>query len=208
MKINNHLSDQELDMLLNFPEPVIEYHPDDDHQINLNNALVMDLLNRADSLFIEANFEQHNLRFPLYLSHDIPDVTTPHLGIPEIYEHAISGQRLWRLDNPTDLALQSNKGEPLSFEIINISVSGLLIRDHMTTLNLGERFDRMLSGFGILIPLTGIVVRSKKQKNEFQEWAIQLTLDSNTHGILQEYIYRQHQDKYPSPEKTLVAENP
>lgn len=166
------------------------------------------LLNKANSLFIEANFEQHNLRFPLYLAHDMPDVITPRLGIPEIYEHATAGQRLWRLDNPADLELLNNNGEKLPFEIINISVSGLLIRDHMLTLNLGERFNGILSGFGIAIPLTGVIVRSKKRKNKSQEWAIRLTLDSNVHEKLQEYIYRQHQDKYPTTDITADVESP
>jgi hypothetical protein len=134
--------------------------PDDDYQIELNNSQLIALLNKANSLFIEANFVQHNLRFPLYLAHDMPDVISPRLGIPEIYEHATAGQRLWRLDNPTDLELLNSNGETLPFEIINISVSGLLIRDHMLTLNLGERFDGILSGFGIYIPLTGILIIS------------------------------------------------
>ena len=208
MKRNNHLSDQELDMLLNFPEPVNTNLPDDDYQIELNNSQLIALLNKANSLFIEANFEQHNLRFPLYLAHDMPDVISPRLGIPEIYEHATAGQRLWRLDNPTDLELLNSNGETLPFEIINISVSGLLIRDHMLTLNLGERFDGILSGFGIYIPLTGVIVRSKKRKNKSQEWAIRLTLDSHVHEKLQEYIYRQHQDKYPTTDITADVESP
>jgi hypothetical protein len=182
--------------------------PDDDYQIELNNSQLIALLNKANSLFIEANFEQHNLRFPLYLAHDMPDVISPRLGIPEIYEHATAGQRLWRLDNPTDLELLNSNGETLPFEIINISVSGLLIRDHMLTLNLGERFDGILSGFGIYIPLTGVIVRSKKRKNKSQEWAIRLTLDSNVHEKLQEYIYQQHQVKYPTTDITADVESP
>ena len=138
----------------------------------------------------------------------MPDVITPRLGIPEIYEHATAGQRLWRLDNPTDLELLNSNGETLPFEIINISVSGLLIRDHMLTLNLGERFDGILSGFGISIPLTGVIIRSKKRKNKSQEWAIQLTLDSTVHEKLQEYIYQQHQDKYPTTDITSDVESP
>ena len=208
MKKNNHLSDQELDMLLNFPDPENENLPNDEYQINLNNNLVIPLLKRADNLFIEANFEQHSLRFPLYLSHDLPDEITPHFGIPEIYEHAIAGQRLWRLDNPTDLTLQNHKGETLPFEIINISVSGLLIRDQTMRLTLGEHFDGILSGFGIAIPLTGIIVRSIKRRNKSQEWAIQLTLDSDVHEKLQEYIYQQHQDKYPTTDITSDVESP
>ena len=78
----------------------------------------------------------------------------------------------------------------------------------MLTLNLGERFDGILSGFGIYIPLTGVIVRSKKRKNKSQEWAIRLTLDSNVHEKLQEYIYQQHQDKYPSPDITADVESP
>ena len=51
--------------------------------------------------------------------------------------------------------------------------------------------------FRIYIPLTGVIVRSKKRKNKSLEWAIRLTLDSNVHEKLQEYIYQQHQVKYP-----------
>lgn len=208
MKRNNYLSEQELEMLLHLPESVNENHPADNYPIELNNAYLLALLNRADNMFIEASFNQHHLRFPLYLSRDTPDVMTPHLGVPEIYEHADSGQRLWRLEQPDDLVLQNSEGDPLPFEIINISTSGLLIRDHSMTLNLGEHFDGVLSGFGIAIPLTGIIVRSKKQKNKSQEWAIHLTLDASAHELLQEYIYQQHQDMYPLPDNIPDAESP
>ncbi|WP_024871309.1 PilZ domain-containing protein [Tolumonas lignilytica] len=197
MKRNNPLSEEELQMLLELSEPTNETNSTISYQINFSDERLVTLFGRADNLFIEATFNQYNLRVPISLLHQDTDMLISCVGTPEIFEHALSAPRSWRLDSPENLVLRHLDGTLLPFEIINISTSGLLIQDHQTMLKLGEHFDAVLSGMDVAIPLIGVVIRKKKGKNKNQEWAIHLTLDANTHATLQEYIYQQHQKKYP-----------
>lgn len=192
MKKNNILTNEELDMLLCISDTSLHDQSDNFNYLQIANERLLPLLNKANSLFVEANFKNHHLRFPLNIQTSDAGCIVPQLGTPDIYEHANPGRRPWRLDHPIDLELLNESGKRLPFEIINISASGLLIRGHSSALTLGEQFTGILSSASYSIHLYGVVIRNKKRKNAMQEWAIRLTLDANNHELLQEYIYQQH----------------
>jgi hypothetical protein len=196
MKKNNYLSDEELEMLFSLSSPEADHSTNPSSESNRPNEKLVALLNKANALHVEANFGHHHLRFPIQIFQEDNGFNIPELGIPEIYEYVASNERSWRLEQPDDLALLDKNANPLPSEIINISTSGLLIRDHLTNLNLGAHFDSILSGPRISLPLAGTIIRNKLQKNKSQEWGIRLKLDAFAYETLQTYIYQQHQAKY------------
>lgn len=208
MKNNNYLSDEELEMLLGLSEQQDNCSTDPSHESGHSNQKLISLLNRAKRLYIEANFGPHHLRFPIQIFKDNFGFHIPELGIPEIYECVASSERSWRLERPKNLSLLGNDLTPLPYDIINISTSGLLIREHLGHLNLGTRFSGVLSGPYISLPLSGTIIRNKLQKNTYQEWAVRLTLDAFAHETLQNYIYQQHQAKYLLPDIYSDVESP
>lgn len=207
MKTNNHLSDEELEMLLSLSEQTNDHHPEFLHTQDEAKQKLISLLDKAKSLHVEANFGPHHLRFPIQIFTDDFGFHIPDLGIPEIYEYVASSERSWRLDKPTNLKLLANDLTTLSCEIINISTSGLLLKGDLGNLNLGTKFKGILSGPDISLNLSGTIIRNKLQKNASQEWAIRLTLDAFAHETLQNYIYQQHQAKYLLPDTYFDAEN-
>lgn len=207
MKSNNHLSDEELEMLFSLSEQPNDGLADLSHTQDDANQKLISLLDKAKCLHVEANFGPHHLRFPIQIFKDDFGFHIPDLGIPEIYEYVASSERSWRLNKPTNLKLLANDLTALPCDIINISTSGLLIHGSLGNLNLGTKFKGVLSGPDISLNLSGTIIRNKLQKNRSQEWAIRLTLDAFAHETLQNYIYQQHQAKYLLPDTYFDAES-
>jgi len=199
MKKNNYLSDEELEMLFSLSASTENHSTDHSSESDQPNEKLVSLLNKANALYVEANFGHHHLRFPIQIFKEDVGFHIPELGIPEIYEYVASNTRSWRLERPKDLALLDQNANPLPCDIINISTSGLLIRDHLTKLNLGAHFNGLLAGPQITLPLTGTIIRHKLQKNTSQEYGIRLALNAFEYETLQTYIYQQHQIKYLLP---------
>ena len=197
MENNNILSDDELEMLQSLFNSKKYSSIEAVHGLILHDLKLLSLLHKASNLSLEATIKHHHIRFAVDIINDEEQgFVTPRLSVPEIYEEKIPDQRLWRLDHPENLILLNKDGEPLSFDIKNISSNGLLIQESKKTLELGAPFIGILSGSHVQIDLKGVVVRNKIKKNRWQEWAVRLTLPPDACSTLQKYIFQQHQKKY------------
>lgn len=195
MENNNILSDDELEMLKSLFNSKKYSSIEAVHGLILHDLKLLSLLHKASNLSLEATIKHHHIRFAVDIINDEEqEFVIPRLSVPEIYEK-IPDRQLWRLDHPENLSLLNKDGEPLSFDIQNISSNGLLIQESKKTLELGAPFIGVLSGSHVQIALKGVVVRNKIKKNRWQEWAVRLTLPPDARSTLQKYIFQQHQKK-------------
>ena len=80
----------------------------------------------ADKLQLAAKFDLFRFIFPLKISHDEGGMASLSFLAPEIYENG-DAKRLWRISPDQNLALLSQDGNKLDYDVKDISSSGIAL---------------------------------------------------------------------------------
>ncbi|MGY6038555.1 PilZ domain-containing protein [Aeromonas sp. AE23HZ002T15] len=156
------------------------------------NPPLQSLLQRADSLVLEAQIAGHQLRFPLH--HGEPEEGHSELRIaaPAISELGHAHLRPWRLD--VKASLQTADGD---YEVPSLSVGGLIATGLPPTLARGDTFEGMLLIETLPpLPITATLIRPIRSHKPRQDWALQYQLGQGDRERLRDWIFLRHQDAF------------
>ncbi len=183
------LSDEEIEMIrILTTEPQNSEHLHDD----ITADLIRSMMAKAQHVQLDIHLHQYHLRFPIQQSESHFDLNQIRFGTPEIYEYASPKERHWRIAVPTETQLLNEHEQPFQGTLLNISTSGLLLKTKEKNLQLGHQFSGTLKRSEIEIKLMGYIVRSRRKSDGDFEWAVQLSLKSEEHEKLQQFIFMEH----------------
>lgn len=164
---------------------------------------LLPLLGQADHLVLNAEYKQRRLAFSLSFIQDGAGNLLPRLNPPVIQELGDARPREWRMSHPQDALLFDGSGEPLPWQISNLSASGLLLDGAPEMPEPGTPFQALLRcQGGWKIRLRGQVIRKFVNADGSHSCAIQLRLRRHAQQRLQHYLYHKHceQGELASPD--------
>lgn len=154
---------------------------------------LLPLLGQADHLVLHAEYKQRRFAFSLSFIEDSAGNLLPRLNPPIIQELGEEPPREWRMPHPQDARLFDGSGEPLPWQISNLSASGLLLDGVEEMPEPGTPFQALLRCEGDWkIRLRGQVIRKFSHADGSQTCAIQLRLKRQAQQRLQHYLYHKH----------------
>lgn len=154
---------------------------------------LLPLLGQAEHLVLNAEYKQRRFAFSLSFIEDSAGNLLPRLSPPLIQEVGDSQPREWRMPHPEDAWLLDGSGEPLPWQISNLSASGLLLDGQEEMPEPGTPFRALLRCQGDWkIRLRGQVIRRFVNAEGGHSCAIQLRLKRQAQQRLQHYLYHKH----------------
>ncbi len=154
---------------------------------------LLPLLGQADHLVLNAEYKQRRFAFSLSFVEDSAGNLLPKLSPPVIQELGDARPREWRMAHPQDALLFDGSGEPLPWQINNLSASGLLLDGVEGMPEPGSLFQAFLRCKGDWkIRLRGQVIRKFVNADGGHSCAIQLHLKRQAQQRLQHYLYHKH----------------
>lgn len=155
---------------------------------------LLNLLQRSDRMTLEAEVDNHRLRFPLTLHPTAEGAIEPHLAPPAIEELHGNHPRPWRLHEKIDLW-----AGPFRWQVLDLSEQGMLV----DTGGFDPNPQHPLSALLCLtesrpLPLLGRWVRLARPPCG---WALQFHMHESDQTALQQWLFERHQqnlrDKAP-----------
>lgn len=156
------------------------------------NLPLQNLLQRANSLVLEAHIAGHQLRFPLHCTEVEEGHSELHIAAPAITELGHARLRPWRLD--VEASLQTAYGE---HEVHSLSVGGLIVSGLPPTLTRGDRFEGLLLIEGLPpLSIAATLIRPISPLPSRHDWAVQYRLGQTDRELLRDWIFLRHQDAF------------
>lgn len=165
----------------------------DTHVLNGHlDAPMLGLLHKAKHLVLEAHFAGHQLRFPLTLIQGEDGFVEPHLCAPVIKELGFTQPRAWRLAQQATLC--SDQGV---FQIVNLSLNGLMVEDLPTDMVVGDPIDGELCiEQEEPFPLRAKLVRHIRFQTSHATWALSFQMCDHDMERLRHWLFQRHQDAF------------
>lgn len=158
---------------------------------NLNLPL-QSLLQRADTLVLEARIAGHQLRFPLSCAEAAEGNTELRIAAPTITELGYPHLRAWRLEEKASLLTTD-----AAYEVHSLSVGGLIVRGLPPALAKGNALEGELLIEGLpSLPLTGTLIRRIQTRQQRHDWALQFQLSPPDRELFRDWLFQRHQDAF------------
>ncbi|MBR7628613.1 MAG: PilZ domain-containing protein [Aeromonas popoffii] len=153
---------------------------------------LLELLQRADQLVLEARFAGHQLRFPLRFTEGDDGFVEPRIAAPIITELGYPHLRAWRLDQEARLKVADTE-----CLVHSLSLDGLVVEGLPTDLTIGAT----LSGTLLInelapLPLCAELVRHMHLRNGVQGWALHFQMAKPDLEQLSSWMFQRHQDAF------------
>ncbi|MDF2412727.1 PilZ domain-containing protein [Aeromonas sp. 1HA1] len=153
---------------------------------------LLELLQRADQLVLEARIAGHQLRFPLRFTEGDDGFVEPRIAAPIITELGYPHLRAWRLDQEARLKVADTE-----CLVHSLSLDGLVVEGLPTDLTIGAT----LSGTLLInelapLPLCAELVRHMHLRNGVQGWALHFQMAKPDLEQLSSWMFQRHQDAF------------
>ncbi len=153
---------------------------------------LLELLQRADQLVLEARFAGHQLRFPLRFTEGDDGFVEPRIAAPIITELGYPHLRAWRLDQEARLKVADTE-----CLVHSLSLDGLVVEGLPTDLTIGATLSGTLLIHELApLPLCAELVRHMHLRNGVQGWALHFQMAKPDLEQLSSWMFQRHQDAF------------